>query len=322
MLVQIFAVVTTACAVYFMNWYALICYPIVVFAANVALLKATGYWQNDFEVFRNAKVRKYLLSDSSPPSLSAISIVDAKLAVQSFFTPIFERNITILMGQLMRQIPEQRSELIFVRQEGAHCLAHELFNTTLSKLSNVFDSVQKFSQRLFKLTAYSRNFNAIILAINEVGFHTFDVKSVIRAADRVSLPELRRLFLYHLIEELEHSYECVYVMREIHPLTRLAWTPACIILLVFVYLAFEVFAIALLIQHNSKEALRYVLTLEFVLHFLDYLNNIARAIIIVHFVKFPSEAQLEKRHIEYIAIARDRFSLDLTKDTVEGGARG
>ncbi|WP_315763802.1 MULTISPECIES: hypothetical protein [unclassified Bradyrhizobium] len=318
MLVQLVAVATTAAAIVLSgSWYGLLLYPFISIVLNVALLRRAGYWGDHFDVFGAAKVRIFALDDDQPADLRGISIIDAKLACQSFFTPIFERHIMVLMGQLMRPNPGQRSELIIVRHEGAHWKAHELFNKTVVHLSPVFGWVHGFSQQVFKISALSKHFNAIILAINEVGFHTFDVRETMAIAERVSLKELRKLFLYHLLEELEHSYECVYVMREINPLLRLAWTPVCLFVLVFVNLTFELFALSLLFQYNWKAALRYLLTLEFVLHFLTFLNNITRALVIVHFVKFPPLNRLERRHQEYTRIAREKFLIDLTQDRVK-----
>lgn len=317
MLVQLVSIVATVIAILWTrSSYAFLVYPFASLAMNIILLQRAGYWGDRFDVFGAAKVREFALDDNRSADLREITIVDAKLACQSFFTPVFERHIMIFMGQLMRPNPQQRSELIFVRHEGAHWKAHELFNKTVSHQSPVFGWVHAFSLQIFKISALSKHFNAVILAINEVGFHTFNVGETMAVARRISLKELRRLYLYHLIEELEHSYECVYVMRQINPLARLAWTPLCLILLIFVNLSFEIFSLFLLFQHNWKAAVRYVLTLEFVLHFLAFINSITRALIIVHFVKFPPLAKLEQRHSEYTRMAREQFSLDLTRDDV------
>jgi len=317
MLVQLASIIATVSAVLWTrSSYGLLVYPLLSLGVNIILLQRAGYWGDRFDVFGPAKVRDFALDDNGPADLRNMTIVDAKLTCQSFFTPVFERHIMIFMGQLMRPNPSQRAELIFVRHEGAHWKAHELFNRTVATQSPVFGWVHAYSQQLFKISALSKHFNAVILAINEVGFHTFNVGETMALAKRISLKELRRLFLYHLIEELEHSYECVYVMRQINPLARLAWTPLCLILLVFVNLSFEMFSLILLFQHNWKAAARYVLTLEFVLHFLVFINSITRAMIIVHFVKFPPIDKLEQRHLEYTRAARELFSLDLTQDHV------
>ncbi len=317
MLVQLVSIIATIIAILWTRTnYAIFLYPFASLALNIILLQRAGYWGNRFEVFRDAKVREFALDDNGSADLHGITIVDAKLACQSFFTPVFERHIMIFMGQLMRPNPQQRSELIFVRHEGAHWKAHELFNKTVSHQSAVFGWVHAYSQQLFKISALSKHFNAIILAINEVGFHTFNVRETMAIAQRISLKDLRRLYLYHLIEELEHSYECVHVMRQINPLARLAWTPLCLILLVFVNLSFEVFSLFLLFQKNWRAAVRYTMTFEFVLHFLAFINSITRAMIIVHFVKFPPLAKLEQRHLEYTQMAREQFSIDLSQNEV------